>query len=44
VLIGADLERWQAGFERVVPLGRLPHEPKKQRDTFLGYGYEGFPR
>ena len=44
VLVGSKLERWQAGFERVVPLGRLPHEPKKQRDSFLGYGYKGFPR
>ncbi|MCC6659316.1 MAG: glycosyltransferase family 39 protein [Phycisphaerales bacterium] len=43
VLIGADLERWQAGFDRVVPLGRLEHEPKEHRDTFLGYGYKGFP-
>lgn len=42
VLVGSTLERWSAAFERVTPVGRLPHETKKDRMTFMGFGYRGF--
>ncbi|MFM9995363.1 MAG: ArnT family glycosyltransferase [Phycisphaerales bacterium] len=42
VLIGSTLERWSTAFERVTPVGRLPHETKKDRMTFVGFGYRGF--
>lgn len=44
VLSGAELEQWQAAFDRVEDLGVLPSEPKADRRTFLGYGYRGFPK
>jgi 4-amino-4-deoxy-L-arabinose transferase-like glycosyltransferase len=44
VLIGSKLERWGVAFDRVVGVGRLEHETKDKRDTFLGYGYRGFGR
>ncbi len=42
VLIGSKLERWRVAFERVEPVGRLPNETKRDRQTFLGIGYRGF--
>lgn len=42
VLVGAVEEQWTPLFERVVPIGRLKGEHKKEREAFLGYGYKGW--
>jgi hypothetical protein len=41
IMVGADLERWRPMFETVEPLGRLPHETKRTRQSFVGLGYRG---
>jgi hypothetical protein len=42
VLVGAVLEQWTPLFDRVVPVGRLAGEHKKERLVFLGYSYRGW--
>jgi 4-amino-4-deoxy-L-arabinose transferase-like glycosyltransferase len=42
VLVGAVYEQWTPLFERVIPIGRLEGEHKKEREAFLGYGYKGW--
>lgn len=42
VLVGAVLEQWAPLFDRVVPVGRLQGEHKKERLVFLGYSYRGW--
>jgi len=42
VCLGKTRERWEEAFERVEEVGKLAHEPKKDRLAFLGYGYRGF--
>lgn len=39
VLLGATGEQWQSLFQRVEPLGMLPHETKRARLAFLAEGF-----
>ncbi len=52
VLVGGKLAQWEPAFERILSLQEFdPHEPanqlegetKKDRLTFIGIGYRGFP-
>jgi 4-amino-4-deoxy-L-arabinose transferase-like glycosyltransferase len=43
VLVGGQMYQWDPAFERVEVFGQLAGEPKKDRLTFIGHGYRGFP-
>lgn len=42
VLVGGVPGQWDVAFERVEPLGALAGEVKKDRVSFVGFGYRGF--
>lgn len=42
VLVGSNQGVWERAFELVEPIGSLAGETKKDRVSFLGYGYRGF--
>lgn len=42
VLVGGVPGQWDIAFERVEPLGALAGEVKKDRVSFVGFGYRGF--
>ncbi len=42
VLVGSTQGQWERAFELVEPIGALEGETKKDRVSFLGYGYRGF--
>lgn len=42
VLVGSTQGQWERAFELVEPIGALDGETKKDRVSFLGYGYRGF--
>lgn len=42
VLVGSTQGQWEHGFEHVEPIGALDGETKRDRVSFLGYGYRGF--
>ena len=43
ILFDGDAKDWQRFFDRVVDVGPLPGEPKKNRTVLVGYGYKGPP-
>lgn len=43
VLFDGSVAEWKRFFDRVVPIGALQGEPKRDRGTFIGYGYKGPP-
>jgi hypothetical protein len=43
VLLGASAGQWRVPFEAVAGPVPVEHEPKRDRLTFLGGGYRGFP-
>ena len=43
VVNGASLEDWQPYFDRVVEVGTLRGDGKKNRPSFRAYGFRGFP-
>jgi hypothetical protein len=43
VLVGGKMEDWTPAFDHVREAGQLAGETKKDRLTFLGVGYRGFP-
>ncbi len=43
LIFGGPLDFWLPAFETVEDIGPLPSEPKKNRTTFIGIGYRGFP-
>lgn len=42
VLVGGVDGQWDVAFERVEPLGAIEGETKRDRVSFVGYGYRGF--
>lgn len=44
VLVGGREEEWEPAFAEVRLHGQLRGETKKNRQTFIGLGYRGFPR
>jgi hypothetical protein len=44
LLIGGHLEDWTPAFDRVEEIGPLHGETKKDRVSFFGSGYRGWPR
>ncbi len=42
VLVGSTQGQWERGFELVEPIGALEGETKRDRVSFIGYGYRGF--
>jgi 4-amino-4-deoxy-L-arabinose transferase-like glycosyltransferase len=44
VVNGASLEDWQPYFDRVVEVGTLRGDGKKNRPSFRAYGFRGFPQ
>ena len=43
VVNGASLEDWQPYFDRVVEVGTLRRDGKRNRPSFKAYGFKGFP-
>lgn len=43
VLVGGKLEEWTPAFQSVRLFGHLEGETKRDRQTFIGLGYRGFP-
>jgi hypothetical protein len=43
VVNGATREDWEPYFERVVEVGKLRADGKKNRPSFKAYGFKGFP-
>lgn len=43
VLVGGKMKDWTPAFQEVHVVGQLAGETKKDRVTFLGQGYRGFP-
>jgi hypothetical protein len=43
VLVGGKLEEWAPAFQSVRLFGQLEGETKRDRQTFIGLGYRGFP-
>ena len=44
LLFHASIEEWERFFDRVEPIGKLPHEPKSDREAFIGYGFRGMSK
>ncbi len=43
ILVGGKFAHWTPAFESVTEYGQLAGETKKDRLTFIGIGYRGFP-
>lgn len=43
LLLGGHAGQWAMVFEEVRELGPIPGDHKRDRSSFLGYGYRGFP-
>jgi len=43
ILNGASLKDWKPLFERVVEIGKLRADGKRDRPAFKAYGFKGFP-
>ena len=44
VMNGARFQDWAPLFERVVEIGKLRADGKRDRPAFKGYGFKGFPK
>ena len=42
LLIGASLPQWESCFGKVVEIGRLREDPRRDRWTWIGEGFNGF--
>jgi hypothetical protein len=43
ILVGGKMKDWTPAFEQVREYGQLEGETKKDRLTFIGEGYRGWP-
>jgi hypothetical protein len=44
LVVGAWQEAWERVFDRVVMVGRLEGDGKRDRPAFFAYGFKGFPK